>query len=111
MPAAVPGEKNRRRPVQIAGDERVGRLTEGSVKADFLYIGKSLHLIEAAAADDSDYGFRHVKSSWNQVQGSKFKIQGSRFKVQNFPFSFFLDPLTSFFTVPAAFAAAFPTSL
>jgi hypothetical protein len=75
VPAAVPGKKDRRNPVQFAGDERIGRFTERGVETDFLEIGESLHFIKAAAADDADCRLRHEKPP-----KIRFKVKGSRFK-------------------------------
>ena len=62
MIAIVTRQKSDPLPLQRSEQICIRRLTEGSLQFDFLDVRKAVHLIQTAAANDSNSGFsRHVR--------------------------------------------------
>jgi hypothetical protein len=54
MPAPMPRQKSDLASIQFAQDKSVRRIAKGRLHAFFLYVGKSRHRVQPAAANDAN---------------------------------------------------------
>src|SRR5262249_40855355 len=62
MATAVACQKSHANAIQSSCEQRVGRGAEWCFDFDFTDIGETFHMIEAAPADDPDFGLFHIWS-------------------------------------------------